>query len=176
MASSIYAADVMLSRLARWLRMLGVSVIAPKSPNDDALIRQCVREDATLITRDVALSRKAADYAKCILIRSNALQAQVLEFCALAGFDLQSVKESAVPSKSICPVCNGRLHRAAKASVKSVVAPKSFASTKTFWRCASCSKVYWHGSHDAKILEGLRRLKALSMPNPPVFSPAGNLF
>ncbi len=154
-----FVADVMLARLARWLRMLGVSVSPPRSASDDEIIRQCMDDSAMLITRDVALAQKAADYAPCVLLRSAALDGQVMEFCAATGFDLAKIKFSDVPNKTLCPNCNGRLKKTAKALLKSKVPKKSWLNAKEFFLCASCGKAYWEGSHDRKILEGLQRLQ-----------------
>ena len=154
-----FLADVMLARLARWLRMLGISVSPPRSTSDDEIIKQCMGDGAILLTRDVALSLKAADYAPCILVRSSDLDGQVLEFCAAAGVDLLKVKASEVPSKGICPNCNGRLKKTAKKLLEGKVARKSWLNAKEFFVCGSCGKIYWEGSHNRKILEGLQRLQ-----------------
>jgi uncharacterized protein with PIN domain len=54
-----------------------------------------------------------------------------------------------------CMACSGELSRVAKAEVEAEVPPRSFAAFDEFWRCASCQKVYWHGTHWARIQEYL---------------------
>ncbi|MFH1106371.1 MAG: Mut7-C RNAse domain-containing protein [Candidatus Micrarchaeota archaeon] len=154
-----FVADVMLARLARWLRMLGVRVSPPRSQSDDDIIRQCIGERAVLVTRDVALSVKSSSYCRCLLLRSSDLDGQVLEFCRAAGLDLSAIREDSVPSTSVCPECSGRLKKTPKKSLEGKVPRKSWLHAAEFLVCGSCGKAYWRGSHNAKILAGLRRMK-----------------
>ncbi len=154
-----FVADVMLSRLARWLRLLGVSVSPAESPEDDLLLKQCLKEKATLLTRDEKLAQRARDYVPCLLFRSNSLEQQMMEFCQATGFPLSGIRLSDVPSLSRCPLCNHALRPAPKSSVKNAVRPRSFARHRLFWRCVHCKQVYWKGSHEKKIRYALQKMK-----------------
>ncbi|PIT85073.1 hypothetical protein COU36_05350, partial [Candidatus Micrarchaeota archaeon CG10_big_fil_rev_8_21_14_0_10_59_7] len=67
-----FLADVMLGRLARWLRLLGVETFyADKKAADDDVIRRAMRFDAILLTRDELLAEKAKDYVRVFRPSSN---------------------------------------------------------------------------------------------------------
>ncbi len=152
-----FLADAMLSRLARWLRMLGISVAAPVSGDDDDLIRHCLENRLVLLTRDKEMFQKAGNYCLAYLIKSVRLEGQITEVCNEFNISLKTIKT--VPSESICPICNGKLVRVKKKSIKSRVPSKSFKNAKKFLQCRRCKKIYWEGSHNVKIKKMFGRLK-----------------
>ena len=52
-----FVVDVMLGRLARWLRLLGFDVIYQPDAHDDQLIAIAEAEERTLLTKDARLLR-----------------------------------------------------------------------------------------------------------------------
>ena len=50
--STVFFADAMLGRLARWLRMLGYDTAYEKVISDGSLISRAVTEQRWLLTRD----------------------------------------------------------------------------------------------------------------------------
>ena len=155
-----FVADVMLARLARWLRLLGVFVLPPESQDDDAILKQCLKQRAALLTRDARFAQKAKGYVPCIRFRSNFLDQQVLEFCESTGFSLSKIRVAGLQPFSRCPLCNHSLKKASKLSVQNEVPPRSYRERRSFWRCTHCRKVYWKGSHEKKIRQTLKRIKA----------------
>lgn len=156
-----FVADLMLARLARWLRLLDLDVLPAERGDDDLLLRQCVKAKAVLLTRDVRLAQKAASYVPVLLFRSNSLESELEEFFKATHFDVRRIRVAPVPGTR-CTLCNGRLRAVTRQSVRAEVtafAPKSYARARKFWRCRSCRHVFWKGSHDAKIREALQRLK-----------------
>ena len=69
------AADRMLMRLARWLRLLGADVITDQSLSGAELLKIARGEGRILVTRDKRL-RTAADV---VFLESNALRDQLRE-------------------------------------------------------------------------------------------------
>ncbi|MBU1197784.1 Mut7-C RNAse domain-containing protein [Candidatus Micrarchaeota archaeon] len=157
-----YVTDVMLARLSRWLRLFGVSVSVPDSTDDDALIKQCIREKASLITKDRGLAQRATDYVPCTLIRSNDIEKQLLEFSRASGFSFKRLKERDIPSPRICSMCNGVLKQASKQRVRGRVPFKSWKNATCFFKCSCCRRIYWNGSHTAHILRLWKKLKTRS--------------
>lgn len=51
-----FLCDVMLGRLARWLRALGHNAAYDHAADDPALLRRAARERRTLVTRDTQLA------------------------------------------------------------------------------------------------------------------------
>ncbi|MFH1442920.1 MAG: Mut7-C RNAse domain-containing protein [Candidatus Micrarchaeota archaeon] len=151
-----FLADVMLQKLARWLRMLGCSVHPPISTNDDDLIRQAADSNLILLTRDVALFKKARDNCRAHLLKTDDLDLQLKEM--LRKFKIP-LRKRRIPSETICSICNGKLEKVAKEEVRSSVPKKSFASVSDFLRCKACGKIFWKGSHNKKIIEKITRLR-----------------
>src|SRR5207237_10151102 len=56
MAEPAFIADVMVGKLARWLRVLGFDVLYSNKYEDDEIIRISDAEGRLILTRDVALA------------------------------------------------------------------------------------------------------------------------
>ena len=76
-----YLADLMLMRLARWLRMAGHDVSNPPEGADDSdLIEIALKESRTILTRDRVLAKRCEKAgAGRILIISSDLDEQLRE-------------------------------------------------------------------------------------------------
>jgi len=143
--------DHMLGSLARWLRFMGHDTAYPKAMDDRDLIRKAREEDRVLLTRDKEL---AARFAGAIVVRSDVLEAQIREVA------------SALPLRvfdplSRCSVCNTPIEPASLEAVRDLVPEGVLARERAFWRCPTCGKVYWQGSHWDKMIE---RLNSLDLP------------
>jgi len=131
-----FLVDVMLMRLGRWLRLLGMDVANPPGPDDRDLLELARLEERTLITRDRQLAEMCASAGvPCLLVQSSLLEEQLRE---LAG---SGVAMELNPER--CTLCNGPLH------------PVS----EKLWRCKSCEKLYWKGSHWTRMEETLQRIR-----------------
>ena len=78
-----FLADLMLKKLARWLRVLGVSTLYAgdfRIREDDELIKLALKKKAVLLTRDEKLFNKARDYTQVLLIKSIYLSKQLKQF------------------------------------------------------------------------------------------------
>jgi uncharacterized protein with PIN domain len=139
-----FVADVMLGRLARWLRALGYDTLYFRDAPDRRLLAVSLAEGRRLLTRDVALARRAREAG--LLVRAEGLDAQIEEVaqaCGLAGWW----------ALSRCLECNGLLVPSPPAAVRGRVPPYTFATQREFWTCAGCDRVYWAGTH----VEGIQR-------------------
>jgi hypothetical protein len=147
-----FLADVMLERLARWLRVLGADVeSAPGGAADRDLVRRAAAEDRVLLTRD---RRLAADHAgRIVVVRSAAPLEQLAEVvarCDVAAGELFTR----------CLLCNAPLEPAP--DVDGV-------GTTPARRCPRCGRVYWEGSHTRRMRSALAR--ALPSLVPPATPP-----
>lgn len=144
MSTPRFVADVMLGRLARWLRALGYDTLYFRDAPDRRLLAVALAEGRRLLTRDVALARRAREAG--LLVRAEGLDAQIEEVaqaCGLAGRR----------ALSRCLECNGLLAPSSPAAVRGRVPPYTFATQREFWTCAGCDRVYWAGTH----VEGIQR-------------------
>ncbi|UEC43719.1 MAG: Mut7-C domain-containing protein [Methanothrix sp.] len=140
-----YIADEMLIRLARWLRMAGQDVSnPPEGSSDSGLIEVALKEGRVLLTRDRLLARRCEKAgAGFILLRSSQLDEQLLQLKE-AGLSLEL-------SPARCTLCNGILEVVEGSDLCGSTRPVE----TTAWRCESCGKIYWRGSHWPRIRERL---------------------
>lgn len=140
-----YIADLMLMRLARWLRMSGQDVSnPPEGSNDSDLMEIALAEGRTLLTRDRLLARRCEKAgAGCILLRSSQLDEQLLQLKE-AGLSLEL-------SPVRCTLCNGILEEVEGSDL----CGSSRQEATTAWRCEVCGKIYWRGTHWPRIRERL---------------------
>jgi uncharacterized protein with PIN domain len=136
----IYA-DAMLSRMGRWLRMLGFDTeIADVEMSDENVIKAAGKR--TLITRDKLLYQRAKSRGlSAYYIHSRSAREQLHEFFSMAGV------ETRFPENTRCSLCNGQLTLVGRGETD---APKNVRSER-FWKCDECGKSYWQGSHWDKI-------------------------
>lgn len=145
-----YAADRMLGRLARWLRIIGQDVIHGRHLSDRGLVRAAAQGRRLVLTRDRGISRRNPD--RCILIRDDHFREQlkqVVEFCGLDPFEGLLTR---------CIECNELLEPVAKERVEKTVPPHVRETRESFSMCLRCRKVFWPATHRQRMLEELKRM------------------
>jgi uncharacterized protein with PIN domain len=154
-----FIADGMLGKLARWLRLAGHDVIyigdlkVPAGEQDDALLSLSRREDRVLLTCDIELHRRARRAGvKSAFIQGSDLVDQLVQVSRRSGSKIQIR-----PENSRCPMCNGVLEGASKEEVEGKVPANVLECQTEFWRCSSCGKIYWQGTHWKTIVEMAER-------------------
>ena len=141
-----FIVDRMLGRLAKWLRILGYDTTYFPDLDDDQLVRRARAEGRLLLTRDGGLARRRG--LQCLLIESDHLEeqlGQVLAELALTGEH----------PFSRCPVCNTPLQKVEKTGLKGRVPPHIFRTHTDFSLCPNCDRIYWPGTHWARMQEKL---------------------
>jgi uncharacterized protein with PIN domain len=145
-----FLCDHMLGTLAKWLRFLGNDVAYP-GPLEDAGLKAAVeREGLILLTRDRELSARVAG---SLYVTSDVLDEQLVQ--VLRAFDLR-----ADLALTRCSVCNTPLEAVPKSLVRGKVPDKVFERQEEFWRCPTCGRFYWQGSHWSNIANRTRELQA----------------
>lgn len=143
--------DHMLGSLARWLRFMGYDTAYPKAMEDRDLIAKAREEERVLLTRDKGL---AARFSGAIYVKSDVLAEQIRELAALLPLRV-------LDPLSRCSLCNTPIEPAPRDVVRDLVPEGVLSRQKEFWRCPSCGKIYWQGSHWDKMIE---RLNDLDLP------------
>lgn len=153
----------MLGKLARWLRIIGYDTLYEPALDDASILELARKNDRLLITRDAELYRRAArENVPVVLVHTQLLQQELKELSTALGackaLGAQASKSDCtdfeIPAPgSRCPVCNGLLVRAERSE-----AAVNLSESALVWRCPSCGKVYWHGSHWRGINMTLHRL------------------
>jgi uncharacterized protein with PIN domain len=139
-----FVLDVHLGALARHLRMLGFDVLYRNDYPDAELVRVSTGEKRILLTRDRTLLRHGS-LTHAYWLRSQNPGEQARE--VLGRFDLRR----SVRPFTRCLECNGRIRKVRKSRVLDRLPPKTAAYYDEFFRCSSCRRVYWKGSHYAKL-------------------------
>ena len=144
--------DVMLGRLARWLRALGHDTAYDHAADDAGLLRRAARERRILVTRDTRIA--APPRVRLVLLRANDTPGQLRE---LAGaLDLGRLPER--PTR--CLACNARLRRASADEIEARAPDHVRATQRDFRVCRGCGRVYWPGTHSRKLAAELERALA----------------
>lgn len=135
-----FVLDAHLGRLAAYLRLLGFDSLYRNDYEDAELARLSLEEGRILLTRDRGLlKRRTVTHGYCV--RSTAPRQQVKEI--IARFDLSG---SAAPFRR-CLSCNGLLEAVEKEAVAAALPPLARQYYEEFFRCTSCRRLYWRGSH-----------------------------
>lgn len=148
MSERRFIADVMVGKLARWLRVLGFDAAYSNAYQDEEIIRVAQRENRVVLTRDTALARRF-DAQQCLLIESGDYREQIQQ--VLRAFDLNEFEVF-----SRCLECNVRLQDVDKEAVFEKVPPYVYLTQDRFAACPSCHRVYWHGTHADGMLKRIR--------------------
>jgi uncharacterized protein with PIN domain len=135
-----FAADAMLGRLARWLRLLGFDTSFEAHVEDAALVRRALAEGRTVLTRDRRLPEEWTRVPVFVL-HAEDLRGQLAE----VGPRFR-LAERAQPF-SRCNRCNEPLRHATREQVGAHVPAGVRARHTEFRRCPRCERVYWAGSH-----------------------------
>jgi uncharacterized protein with PIN domain len=146
-----FAADAMLGRLARWLRVLGFDTSYDAVLADPELVQLANEEDRILLTRDRHLLRELRPQL-AHEVRQDAPLEQLR--------DLVATLDLAAPAELFtrCMLCNTPLpppldekeaERLLPPGVRGIPGPVR--------RCPACGRVYWHGSHVRRMREALQR-------------------
>lgn len=147
-----FVIDVNLGRLARLLRVLGFDVWWSSGADDQTLADISLGQQRILLTRDRALLKRRA-VTHGLFVRSDDPEEQTLE--VIRRLDL---RQRLAPFTR-CVRCNGMLVRVAKDEVIDHLEPLTRRYYDDFSRCAECGRIYWPGSHHARLVslvEGLR--------------------
>jgi uncharacterized protein len=144
-----FAADVMLGRLAKWLRVLGQDVIYGRHLSGAGLIHAARQENRIILTRDRRLRSQPQEP---LFIQSDDFREQLRQvvstFHLIRGNDLFKR----------CLICNFSLQPRPKASVKGAVPEYVFSTQEDFFWCADCRRIYWPATHHQKMLQELKNL------------------
>ena len=145
-----FIVDGMLGRLAKWLRILGYDTAYFPHLDDNQLVRLARAEGRLLLTRDRGLARRRG--FQYLLIESDHLEEQLGQVVAA----LALAEEHPF---SRCPVCNTPLQKVEKPELEGRVPPHIFRTHKDFSLCPNCDRIYWPGTHWARMRKKLAEFR-----------------
>lgn len=137
-----FVADVMLGRLARWVRALGYDTLYDAAWNDAQLAEIARREQRVLLTRDVV----------SVLIADDKVMAQLAQL-------LRELNLDDAGAFTRCIECNAELQATAAAEIAGRVPPYVLTTQTQFKVCPQCGKIYWRGTHWNHMRAALRAME-----------------
>jgi uncharacterized protein with PIN domain len=147
-----FAADRMMARLARWLRLLGADVICDDGLDGAAMLRRARAERRIMLTRDKRL-RTAPDL---LYLEANDFRAQLRAVLIRYPFDVHR------HAFTRCSRCNAALGRVAREAVGDRVPPYVLATQENFAQCDRCGRIYWEATHPERARREIDRLMGSS--------------
>lgn len=145
-----FLCDVMLARLARWLRAAGYdTLVAAPNAADDELVRCAVAEDRWLVTLDREIAAHRAGRGRVIVLEQGPLAAQATALTKELALDWLARPFSR------CLLDNAPLMPATPDAVRALPA-RVRAQAADFRACPACGRVYWPGSHHRRMAATLQ--------------------
>ena len=139
----------MLGSLARKLRMLGIDTLFLKDVEDSELKFLVRSQGRILLSRDRRLVEALGSRAWQVT-GANVRK----EFLSIAS---SLAAGDCLPAPmSLCLDCGGKLIPVSPASARSKVPPNILERGLNLLGCSECGKVYWHGTHWARMEEEIR--------------------
>ncbi|PTX18379.1 hypothetical protein C8N40_106179 [Pontibacter mucosus] len=146
-----FVLDVHLGTLAKSMRMLGLDTHYQTDLADAAIARIAVAEERVVLTRDVGLlKQKSITWG--YWLRSQHTEEQLEE--VIRRYSLQP----SFRPFARCLACNVPVQQVRKEEVLEQLPPKTKLYFEEFYRCPSCSRVYWKGSHYERMQEFVTRI------------------
>jgi hypothetical protein len=147
-----FACDIMLGSLARWLRVCGIDVFYDASVDRSRLFRVAREEGRTILTR-AGNYKELSEIPPYLIIEGENLEEQLRQ--------VKKAFPSLDPFKNLltrCLECNAVLAQIDKECVKDEVPPKAYELSGEFYRCPSCKKLFWPGTHVRRMKSRLEEI------------------
>jgi len=139
-----FVVDINAGRLARYLRMAGFDTLYDSSWDDAKILQVLQSEPRILLTRSLdLLKRKGVEYGR--YIRTDSPIDQMRE--VFAAFGVTELNRAF----SRCLQCNTVLQPVPKQEILQRLEPLTIRYVDSFSICGRCDKIYWEGSHVARM-------------------------
>ncbi len=147
-----FAADCMLGKLARWLRILGFDTTYYHYIEDRELLERARAEGRLVLTRDRGLAASAGE-GRVLLVDDEGLEGQLRQ--VIGDLELHLCRERLF---SRCIECSGPIETLAAAEARGRVPDYVQATQSDFSTCTNCSKIYWNSTHVSGMLDRLEAM------------------
>jgi uncharacterized protein with PIN domain len=138
----------MLGKLAKYLRFMGYDTYYPDGKmSDDEILKIARKEGRVIITRDKELARRSNGF----LVKSINYEEQLREVIKRFNLNTDNIL-------SRCSVCNEPLIPVAKEEVRGKVPDYVYQNNDEFYICPKCHRIYWYGTHTAKIEKKIKEI------------------
>ena len=148
-----FIADVMLGKLAKWLRMLGYDTLYFRETKDNLLVACAVREKRQLLTRKTQLRQRNDIQDYLYFISDNDPLKQL--GAVIAHYQLTIMPPAAFTR---CLICNQRLKEIGPEQIRSRLPDYVITTQKHFSTCSRCKRIFWRGTHYENMKKALTRI------------------
>lgn len=139
-----FIVDVNVGNLAPWLRALGYDTRFENPIDDTTLVQIAAAERRIIVTRDGGIMERRpvrrGEVTLCLVERREDFFEQLSE--VVRAFDLDACLQF-----TRCLKCNTPIESVAADEARAHVPPRVALAFDRFWRCPSCRRYYWQGSH-----------------------------
>lgn len=153
-----FVADAHLGGLARLLRMAGYDTLYDNRYADDEIEGLAREQERVLLTRDRELLKRRTVELGCYLHAIDPPE-QLRELFARLRLG------PGMRPFSLCLHCNLPLRAVAKADVLERLPPRVAETQTAFTACDGCGRVYWKGSHHARMCALLAEVELAPSPD-----------
>lgn len=147
-----FIADVMLGRLATWLRLLGCDVEYFREISDEDLVERASLGGRVILTRDLELTRRRKARGNHLFVRGDSYKdqlRQVVEHFSIDPFARILTR---------CLRCNEPLTGIDRSEARDKVPPFVYETQRDFRSCGGCGRVYWRGTHRFEAIRLAREM------------------
>jgi len=149
-----FIADIMVGKLARYLRMAGYDVAYFNDAPDDMILKIAREEDRIVLTRDTLMLKRREfknGVLRSVLIKDDKLKEQLMQVRSELKIKLE-------PDLARCLVCNDLLIKAKKENIAGKVPPYVYRTQENYMYCSKCGRYYWRGTHYSHIKNFFEKL------------------
>jgi hypothetical protein len=150
-----FLCDESLVGLGRWLRAAGYATRAASSSKGDVLLGEAASGGLVLATSDAELVERRVVRDGSVVVQWVPTGVTPTEQLGLVLADLGL--RLRVPR---CMACGGTLEAVAKDSLGERIPPRTARWKDDYWVCASCTRLFWQGTHWERIARALAQAAA----------------
>ncbi len=147
-----FVADVMLGKLARWLRLIGYDTIYNPKLSTKELIKIANGEGRIFLTRSKRVAEELGA-KNFYIVKAEKFKEQLNEVIKNLNLDTKTNLFSR------CSICNTEIIEVEKSNIINLIPEETAKSFDEFYQCPKCGKIYWDGSHTARIIKILNEIK-----------------
>ena len=147
-----FFADVMLGRLAKWLRILGYDTAYDPNISSQELVSKARSEGRIVLTRNKKLT-KTLSSSEYIFIEYNRFDDQLKQVVKELDLDISSELFTR------CIECNEAIVFTRREEIEGEVPDFIYKRYEEFSKCLKCGRVFWPGTHINRAEEVIKSLK-----------------
>jgi uncharacterized protein len=149
---TLFIADAMLGKLARWMRVMGCDVEYFPEISDRQLSDRARRDNRIILTRDTRLVQQKFNRDNAFLVIGDHYPDQLRQ--VVQAFAIDPFRDML----SRCLRCNMPLVSIEKNDLAGKVPLYVFETQDRFEACPQCRKIYWKATHVEQMVGRLKNI------------------